>query len=161
MDVSSSGLNMFRQEGATEDRFNTATPNEVSFFSCFRAIISCPAKKSFYCFHQFFFLMWPQINTRAMLLQQANKTAWKILSARTEIQCSMILPGHSKPLQMFLPFTESPIWFFTSSSFISFCAKTESTRKVKAIVKMYLIVLMKIFHLNQFGQGRFQVRKLC
>jgi len=55
VDVSSSGLNMFRQEGATEDRFNTATPNEVSFFSYFRAIISCPAKKSFYCFHQFFF----------------------------------------------------------------------------------------------------------
>jgi len=47
VDVSSSGLNMFRQEGATEDRFNTATPNEVALFSYFRAIISCPAKKSF------------------------------------------------------------------------------------------------------------------
>jgi hypothetical protein len=46
----------------------------------------------------------PQANTKAMLQQQANKTAWKILSDWTEIQCSMILLGQAKPLQMFLPF---------------------------------------------------------
>jgi hypothetical protein len=46
----------------------------------------------------------PRPDTRATLLQQANKTAWKILSDWTEIQCSMILLGQAKPLQMFLPF---------------------------------------------------------
>ena len=46
----------------------------------------------------------PRADTRATLMQQANKTAWKILSDWTEIQCSMILLGQAKPLQMFLPF---------------------------------------------------------
>jgi hypothetical protein len=46
----------------------------------------------------------PQVNTKAALQQQANKTAWKILSDWTEIQCSMILLGQAKSLQMFLPF---------------------------------------------------------
>jgi hypothetical protein len=46
----------------------------------------------------------PQANTKAQLTQQANRTAWKLLSDWTEIQCSMILLGQAKPLQMFLPF---------------------------------------------------------
>lgn len=46
----------------------------------------------------------PRPDTRATLQAQANKTAWKILSDWTEIQCSMILLGQAKPLQMFLPF---------------------------------------------------------
>ena len=46
----------------------------------------------------------PRPDTKATLKAQANKTAWKILSDWTEIQCSMILLGQAKPLQMFLPF---------------------------------------------------------
>lgn len=46
----------------------------------------------------------PQANTRSVLQQQAVRTAWKILSDWTEIQCSMILLKQAKPLQMFLPF---------------------------------------------------------
>lgn len=46
----------------------------------------------------------PRRDTRTLLQKQANKTAWKILSDWTEIQCSMILLGQAKPLQMFLPF---------------------------------------------------------
>ena len=56
-----------------------------------------------------FYILWkdvkrPRPDTRATLQHQANKTAWKILSDWTEIQCSMILLGQAKPLQMFLPF---------------------------------------------------------
>ena len=46
----------------------------------------------------------PRPETKASLLLQANRTAWKILSDWTEIQCSMILLGQAKPLQLFLPF---------------------------------------------------------
>ncbi|MBO9682334.1 MAG: hypothetical protein J7502_06655 [Flavisolibacter sp.] len=46
----------------------------------------------------------PQSNTKEMLMKQANRTAWKILTDWTEIQCSMILLKQAKPLQMFLPF---------------------------------------------------------
>ncbi len=46
----------------------------------------------------------PRPDTRDLLKKQASKTAWKILSDWTEIQCSMILIGQAKPLQMFLPF---------------------------------------------------------
>lgn len=46
----------------------------------------------------------PQQNTKEILKAQANRTAWKILSDWTEIQCTMILLGQAKPLQMFLPF---------------------------------------------------------
>jgi len=45
----------------------------------------------------------PQSNTKEILMKPANRTAWKILSDWTEIQCSMILLKQEKPLQMFLP----------------------------------------------------------
>ena len=46
----------------------------------------------------------PRPDTRAAIQQQSSRTAWKILSDWTEVQCSMILLGQAKPLQMFLPF---------------------------------------------------------
>ncbi len=46
----------------------------------------------------------PQAETKEKTRQQANRTAWKVLSDWTEIQCTMILLGQAKPLQMFLPF---------------------------------------------------------
>lgn len=56
-----------------------------------------------------FLILWkvvkrPRPDTKEQLQKQAAKTAWKILSDWTEIQCSMILLGQAKPLQMFLPF---------------------------------------------------------
>jgi hypothetical protein len=56
-----------------------------------------------------FLILWkdvkrPHHDTKELLRKQASKTAWKILSDWTEIQCSMILLGQAKPLQMFLPF---------------------------------------------------------
>jgi hypothetical protein len=58
---------------------------------------------------QVFEILWkdvkrPAPNTKENLKQQANRTAWKVLSDWTEIQCTMILLGQAKPLQMFLPF---------------------------------------------------------
>jgi hypothetical protein len=53
--------------------------------------------------------------TLTALRQQSIRTAWKILSNWTEIQCSMILLGQAKPLQMFLPFvydTKTETTFF-------------------------------------------------
>ena len=46
----------------------------------------------------------PRDYTKSLVMQQSNRTAWKILSDWTEVQCSMILLGQAKPLQMFLPF---------------------------------------------------------
>ncbi len=46
----------------------------------------------------------PRPDTAAIIQQQASRTAWKILSEWTEVQCSMILFSQAKPLQMFLPF---------------------------------------------------------
>lgn len=71
------------------------------------------------CFHlkaqvdECFKILWkevkkPQADTKERYMQQANKTAWKILSDWTEIQCSMILLGQATPLQMFLPFVYDP-----------------------------------------------------
>ena len=46
----------------------------------------------------------PRPGTKEIIMQQANRTAWKVLSDWTEIQCTMIILGQAKPLQMFLPF---------------------------------------------------------
>ncbi|HVT84289.1 MAG TPA: hypothetical protein VHD35_03760 [Chitinophagaceae bacterium] len=46
----------------------------------------------------------PRLDTRSAIQQQASRTAWKILCDWTEVQCTMILLGQAKPLQMFLPF---------------------------------------------------------
>jgi hypothetical protein len=56
-----------------------------------------------------FLILWKEIKrprpeTKDQLRKQASRTAWKILCDWTEIQCSMILLGQAKPLQMFLPF---------------------------------------------------------
>ena len=56
-----------------------------------------------------FIILWkevkrPRPETREQLRKQAARTAWRILCDWTEIQCSMILLGQAKPLQMFLPF---------------------------------------------------------
>ena len=56
-----------------------------------------------------FLILWkdvkrPRPDTRAQLRIQASKTAWRILSDWTEVQCTMILLGQAKSLQMFLPF---------------------------------------------------------
>lgn len=46
----------------------------------------------------------PRPETKSAVQQQASRTAWKILCDWTEVQCTMILLGQAKPLQMFLPF---------------------------------------------------------
>lgn len=46
----------------------------------------------------------PRPETRDAIQQQASRTAWKILADWTEVQCTIILLGQAKPLQMFLPF---------------------------------------------------------
>lgn len=60
-----------------------------------------------------FNILWGQIKkpidgTKERIMDQANRTAWKIVSDWTEIQCSMILLGQAEPLQMFLPFVYDP-----------------------------------------------------
>lgn len=50
----------------------------------------------------------PQADTKDKIKSQAARTAWKIISDWTEIQCTMILLGQATPLQMFLPFVYDP-----------------------------------------------------
>ncbi len=44
----------------------------------------------------------PRPETKQNTMEQAARTAWKIVSDLIELQCSMILMGQAKPLQMFL-----------------------------------------------------------
>ncbi len=46
----------------------------------------------------------PRADTKTKTLDQANRTAWKIVSDWIEIQCTMIILGQAEPMQMFLPF---------------------------------------------------------
>lgn len=46
----------------------------------------------------------PKEETRERIKEQALRTAWKLLSDWTEVQCSMIMLAQAKPLQLFLPF---------------------------------------------------------
>lgn len=44
----------------------------------------------------------PRPDSKEMIQKQASRTAWNILCDLKEFQCSMILLGQAKPLQMFL-----------------------------------------------------------
>lgn len=46
----------------------------------------------------------PNLVNKAKVLDQSNRTAWKILFDWVDVQCAMILLGQAEPLQLFLPF---------------------------------------------------------